>query len=150
MTIKLPTQRDIQKLLPRQRDTLRMLTGKRIREPILASKKKKALEKAKGKCEWSKCSEKDILDYHHVNLKNDDNRPSNIKVLCPTHHRKIQQQIKRVMIKDITGREIKSKLIKTDSKSKKKKTKKSTKKPTKKKRSYSQSIYGNNFRGFGV
>jgi len=130
MAVKLPTRSDLQKYLPKHRDVLRQITGRRIREPIPASKKKEALRKAKGKCQWVRCSERDILDLHHLNLRNDDNRLSNIKVLCPTHHRKIHQQIKRKIERDIVGREIKSRLVKVKPKTKKKVKRKKTRRKT--------------------
>ena len=126
MAIKLPTKRDIQRLLPRQRDFLRMVTGRRIREPIPASKKKKALEKAKGKCQWPGCNKTNNyvkLQFHHINLKNDDNNLLNIQVLCPTHHSVIHSKIKRKIEKDVLGREIKSRLIKVKPRKKTKRRK---------------------------
>ncbi len=68
---------------------------KRIREPIPAKLRKKILERAKNTCEYSGCNIKneDIkLHNHHKNLKNDDNRPSNLSVLCPNHHQKIHTE----------------------------------------------------------
>ena len=98
-----------------------MISGKRIREPIPAKRKKQALAKAKYKCQFKGCNEKEILDFHHINMKNDDNRLSNIAVLCPTHHRKIHKKIKVKVEKEILGREIKRRIIKVKPKSKTKK-----------------------------
>ena len=129
MGIKIPTARDIQKALPKRRDIQRAVSGSRIREPLPAKKKKQALEKAKNTCQWPRCNVKNSyvkLQFHHINMKNDDNRLSNIKVLCPTHHQLIHQKIKRIVEKDITGREVKSRIKKVKPKKKTKKKRNKT------------------------
>lgn len=78
--------------------TIDIFSGRRIREPISASLRKQALEIAKYKCQYPKCkvSNKYIpLQAHHINLKNDNNRLSNIKMLCPTHHSKVHQKFSK-------------------------------------------------------
>ena len=107
---------------------IRITTGKRIREPIPAKRKKEALEKAKSKCQYKRCKIKNNnikLQFHHINMKNDDNRLSNIMVLCPNHHDLIHRKIKVKVEKDILGREIKRRVIKE---SKRKPIKRKTKK----------------------
>ena len=56
-------------------------------EPVPVEMKKKVLDRAKRACEYPKCKENKLLQFHHKNLKNTDNRASNIELLCPNHHR---------------------------------------------------------------
>lgn len=124
--------------LPRKRDMQRMVnvTGGRIREPISAKLKKQALVKAKGKCQWPGCKEKDILDFHHKDMRSDHNTLKNIMVLCPTHHRKMHQKFKLKKEKNMIGQTMRERIVKVKAKKKtaKKKTKtKTTKKKTKNK-----------------
>ena len=98
--------------LPRKIDYARMTNflNKRIREPIPAKRKKEALEKAKHKCQWPRCKEKNTLDIHHENMNPENNRLSNLIVLCPTHHRKHHQKHKRVDTYNIIGRRVSSRV----------------------------------------
>lgn len=126
MKNRLPTTIKLRKVIPTQRQMARITTGRRIREPLPAKKKKEALAKAKNKCQYPGCKVKKgivKLQFHHINMKNDDNRLSNIKVLCPNHHDVIHRKIKRKIQKDILGREVKSRIVKVKSKNKKRKAK---------------------------
>jgi hypothetical protein len=72
-----------------------VFSGRRMRERIPAKLRKQALEKAKNICQYPKCkisSKYVVLQAHHRNLKNDNNRLSNIKMLCPTHHAKVHHK----------------------------------------------------------
>lgn len=82
--------------LPRQRDFIRA-SGGRAREPVDAKTKKLLKARAKNKCEWKGCKEREVLQVHHKNMKNDDNRLSNLILLCPTHHMKTHNRFKRVV-----------------------------------------------------
>lgn len=75
-----------------------MFSGRRIRERIPAKLRKQALAKAKNTCQYSKCtisSKYVMLQVHHINLKNDNNRLSNIKILCPTHHAIVHHKLSK-------------------------------------------------------
>lgn len=99
----LPTKRDLQKSTN--------IMNKRIREPIPAAKKKEVIERAKGTCEWPRCKQSKYLEINHKNMKNDDNRLSNLVLLCPNHHTEYHDKYKRHVEKDLTGREISSKVV---------------------------------------
>ena len=101
-------------LIPRQRDIRRMTnyTRRRIREPIPAEKKHEALKIANGKCQYPRCSVRVGLVFHHRNLKNDDNRLSNIEVLCPNHHGTRHRGMKRKIKTNLIGQVISSRLVK--------------------------------------
>ena len=112
--IKLSSSR---KLLPRKRDTQRMLSAKRIREPISAKLKKIVLARANNICEHSCCNMKNSqikLQFHHKNMNNDDNRPANIIALCPNHHWLKHKNEKKISTKDITGRETSSRVVSSE------------------------------------
>ena len=117
----------MKRLVATKREMERMLTGRRIREPISAKKRKQALVRAKDTCQYSGCKIKEgeliKLQIHHLNLKNDDNRLSNLMVLCGTHHGVMDKKSRRIVEKDILGRETKSRIIKAKPKTKKKKKK---------------------------
>ena len=125
--------------LPRKRDIERMTSFRRVREPVPAAKKKEALARANYTCQWPGCKVKNsyvTLQIHHKNMKNDDNRLSNLMVLCPTHHTKIHQRLKRKVTRNILGAEVSSRIVKTKKKASKAKRKcaKSKKKTTTRKR----------------
>jgi len=110
-SLKLPSAR---KMLPRKRDTQRMLGMRRIREPISAKLKKCVLARAKNVCEHADCNIKnsDIkLQMHHKNMNNDDNRLVNIIVLCPNCHWLKHKNEKKISTRDVMGREIYSKVV---------------------------------------
>ena len=102
-----------------------MYSGRRVREPISAKLRKRALAKAKNTCQYPKCKTSNkyvMLQAHHINLKNDNNRPSNIKMLCPTHHAVVhhkqskkygveQKRIKKNREKEIKKKKIEIKLL---------------------------------------
>ena len=93
-------------MLPKIKTT--RIPGVSSREPVRIEIKKKVIDRAKKICEYPKCREKEFLEFHHKNMKNNDNRASNIELLCPKHHRmrhseKIQ---KTVGIDIVSGQKI--------------------------------------------
>jgi hypothetical protein len=68
------------------------------REPVPIKIKKKVIDRAKKNCEYPHCREKKTLEFHHKNLKNNDNRASNIELLCPYHHIKKHREKNRKTI----------------------------------------------------
>ncbi|MBN2603637.1 MAG: HNH endonuclease [Candidatus Thermoplasmatota archaeon] len=87
---------------------IKILGGMEVssREPVPIEIKKKVLDRAKRICEYPKCKEKEFLEFHHKNLKNSDNRASNIELLCPKHHRKRHsEKIKKTVGYDILSGE---------------------------------------------
>jgi len=83
------------------------------REPIPADKRKKVRERAGNKCEV--CHKKPYavtLEFHHKNMKNSDNRLSNLQLLCPTHHRQKHGRVRRKVYRDALGREYYSRQVK--------------------------------------
>jgi hypothetical protein len=91
------------------------------REPVRIEIKKKVIDRAKKICEYPRCKEKEFLEFHHKNMKNNDNRATNIELLCPKHHRKRHsEKIRKTVSYDIvTGQ----KIIRLAKKPKKKTTK---------------------------
>ena len=115
--IKLPTYKipSVRKSLLRKRDIARQINpSKRVREPIPAKKKNALKKRAKNKCEWPKCKEREGLEVHHLNMKNDDNNLSNLKLFCPNHHSEWHRQNKKISERDLIGRELKSKIVKKE------------------------------------
>ena len=94
------------------------------REPVRIEIKKKIIDRAKKICEYPRCKEKEFLEFHHKNMKNNDNRASNIELLCSKHHRmRHSKKIRKTVGYDIvTGQ----KIIRLTKKSKKKTTKSKT------------------------
>ena len=94
------------------------------REPVRIEIKKKVMDRAKKICEYPGCKEKVFLEFHHKNMKNNDNRASNIELLCSKHHRmRHSEKIRKTVGYDIvTGQ----KIICLAKKSKKKTTKRKT------------------------
>jgi len=121
MGFKLP-KFNMRNQVPRKRDLMRLtnVSGRRIREPIPAKIKKETMKRANHKCQWPNCKEKEILDFHHKNMRNDDNRVLNIIVLCPTHHRMYHKKYKLKKEKDVLGRTIRERVIKAPSRKRKK------------------------------
>jgi hypothetical protein len=107
--------------IPRKRDFIRA-TGGRAREPVSAKLKKEVRARAKNTCEWRGCKEKEYLQFHHKNMKNDDNRPSNIVLLCPKHHIKTHGENKReIYQRAIFGNPTRARVVKKKPKTKTKK-----------------------------
>ena len=100
------------KILPRKRDIARMVSARRIREPIPAKVKHVIESRAGNMCEGSQCQQRQYLEFHHLNMKNDDNRISNIRLLCPNHHKAWHDKNKKVSHRNITGRETESVIVK--------------------------------------
>ena len=78
-------------------------SGGRIREPVDAKTRKKVMEQAKNKCQRKGCNESEILDIHHKDLDNENKKPSNLMVLCPTCHRKKHKESARKGIRREKG-----------------------------------------------
>jgi hypothetical protein len=100
------------------------IPGVSSREPVRIEIKKKVMDRAKKICEYPRCKEKVFLEFHHKNMKNNDNRASNIELLCSKHHRmRHSEKIRKTVGYDIvTGQ----KIIRLTKKSKKKTTKSKT------------------------
>ena len=114
MRIKSPKIPSARKMLPRKRDVQRMVSMKRIREPISAPLKKKVLARAKNVCEHVGCRIKNSeikLQMHHKNMNNDDNRLVNIIALCPNCHWLKHKNKKKISKRDALGREISSRVV---------------------------------------
>ena len=105
---------------------LRKAAGQKVssRERVPADKKNKVRTRAKNTCEYRGCKQKENLQFHHINMKNNDNKISNIELLCPNHHAKRHSMKRRKVVGHdfITG-EKKTRLVK---KPKKKATRKKT------------------------
>ena len=98
--------------IPTKRETIRM-TGGRIREPVNAETTKKVMERAKNKCQYPRCNEKENLEIHHKNMNNNDSKLSNLMLLCPNHHTKKHKMEKGVVLKrDEFGNPTKIKAVK--------------------------------------
>ena len=98
--------------LPSQKSLKKML-GYSSREPIPADKKRAIIERAGNKCEV--CHKKlpgVPLEFHHKNMKNDDNRLSNLQLLCPNHHRRKHTIARWKVYRDVLGNPIASRIIK--------------------------------------
>ena len=106
--IKVPSTKGI---LPRKRDMARMVSNRRIREPISAEIKNKVRLRAKNTCETKGCKINKYLEFHHKNMKNDDNRLCNIALLCPYHHKERHNKFKKITKKDLLGNETYSKVV---------------------------------------
>ena len=79
-------QRDIQKSIAKD---LKFSISKEGRIRIPAKRRHEVEEKCHYKCHYPKCTipfKSHLLHYHHINMKNNDNRLSNLELLCPTHH----------------------------------------------------------------
>jgi hypothetical protein len=100
------------------------IPGFSSREPVRIEIKKKVIDRAKKICEYPRCKEKVFLEFHHKNMKNNDNRASNIELLCSKHHRmRHSEKIRKIVGYDVvTGQ----KIIRLVKKSKKKITKRKT------------------------
>lgn len=97
------------------------------REPVPGKIKRNVKERARYTCEYSGCDYKEDLQFHHINMKNWDNRASNIELLCPNHHKKRHnKKIRKVISENILTGEKKTRLV---TKSKNKKPKKKTSNP---------------------
>jgi hypothetical protein len=55
------------------------------RKTIPQKKRREVYKKYKNKCFY--CGEKTFLEIHHKNMNYNDNRLSNLVLVCPTHHR---------------------------------------------------------------
>jgi len=99
--------------LPQKKDYAKSMNvfNKTIREPVSAKIRHKILERDKHKYRYLNCHEKEILDTHHLDMNPSNNKLSNLKTLCPTHHRKAHQNYKRIDEKDLMGRRISSKVV---------------------------------------
>ncbi len=99
------------------------------REPLPAAKKKAVRERARNTCEFRGCKQKTNLHFHHKNMKNDDNKLSNIELLCPNHHAKRHAEKRRkVVSRDLITGQKKTRFVKKAKKQKSKKKKKARKK----------------------
>jgi hypothetical protein len=133
------------------REMKRKITGKSIREPIPSGMRKKTFEKAKNKCQWRGCKIKlpMPLDVHHMNLRSDDNKLSNFKVFCPTHHRMWHQQNKLKVVRDDLGFIKKRRVVRVKKTVKKKVKRKTPVKKDKRKSKY-KNFFGLDMKDFGI
>ena len=100
------------------------IPGVSSREPVPIEIKKKVIDRAKKICEYLKCKEKKFLEFHHKNMKNNDNRAANIEYICPKHHRmRHSEKIRKTVGYDIiTGQKITRLAKKPKKKTNKRKT----------------------------
>jgi len=63
--------------------------GKIIVKPLTKYEAEKIILQRRTKCEYPPCRETERLDVHHIVARSNGgtNNPSNLVVLCPTHHR---------------------------------------------------------------
>jgi len=109
------------------------------REPLPAKVKNKVRERAKNTCEYRGCKHKENLQFHHKNMRNSDNRVSNIELLCPNHHMKRHSEKRRKVVgQDLLTGKKKTRLVK---KPKKKTKRKSSKKTTRRKKKKTKNIW---------
>jgi len=114
------------------------------REPLPAKIKNAVRERAKNTCEYRGCRYKENLQFHHKNMRNSDNRLSNIELLCPNHHAKRHNaKIRKIIGRDIfTGKKITRLVKKTGKKTSNKKKRKTTGKKPKHNRSKPMNPFG--------
>ena len=106
------------------------------REPLPAKVKNAVKERAKNICEYRGCKYKENLQFHHIDMKNSDNRKSNIELLCPNHHAKRHSdKIRKIIGYDILTGENITRLVKKPNKKKTTKKKPKKRKTTRKKSS---------------
>lgn len=115
--------------------------GIKAREQIPAKIKHEVENRAKGKCEWKGCKETKYLDFHHKDMINYNNKPSNIMYVCPTHHRAMHDKYKKVITKrDAFGIASESKVM----------SKEALKKYKEEKKKQSNNYFGVNLKEFGL
>ena len=114
------------KMKKNEKILFKKLYGYSKREPIPAKRKHEVearVIKKYGRIVCEQCGKKPrnvTLEFHHINMKNSDNRVSNIQLLCPNHHRGKHGKKRRKVYRDMLERKYYSRLIK---KKRKKKTK---------------------------
>ena len=121
---KLKTSKNVLGSAKEKRNMQRQFSNKRIREPFTAKLKNAVRKRAKGKCEWPRCKQTKYLQFHHKNMRNDDNRVSNIILLCPNHHAEMHHKKKVVQKKDYLGNLVSHKVVSRQKRDKIRKQKK--------------------------
>ena len=90
------------------------------RERVPAKKKDAVRERARNTCEFRGCNHKTNLHFHHKNMKADDNRVSNLELICPNHHAvRHTKKIRKVVYEDRMMGVKKTRLTKKTNKKKK-------------------------------
>ena len=116
------------------------------REPLPAKVKNAVRERANNTCEYRGCKYKENLQFHHKNMRNSDNRVSNIELLCPNHHSKRHnEKIRKIVGRDyLTGEKITRLVKKPKKKTTKRKVvkKKTTKRKTTSRKRKPRNPYG--------
>jgi len=105
-------------------------SGKIIREPVPAKRRKEVIKRAKGKCEYRGCKQTKFLKIHHKNQRSDNNRLSNLMYVCGYHHDLIHSKIKLKVKKNMVGYVESRRIFKVPKKKKKKISKKKSRKST--------------------
>lgn len=103
--------------LPTKRQLIKSVNpNKRLRKAVDADVRHKVWARAKNHCEWRGCKHKENLHIHHKNMNSEDNRLSNLKLLCPNHHAKIHEKYKLIIHeKDLLGNATKTSVVKRGS-----------------------------------
>ena len=82
------------------------------REPVPRKIKQKVRDRAKNRCEVCNKKPADVtLEFHHKNMKPNDNSFKNIQLLCPTHHRQKHGRAYRKRFRDVFGRVYTTRLV---------------------------------------
>ena len=90
------------------KSSLRKLMTQPKREYVTADKKRRLMLRANGVCENKSCNYDRNLEVHHINLRNDDNKLRNLRLLCRNCHadKHAKKRLKVKGFDPITGKKV--------------------------------------------